>query len=84
MIGRSGEEVFLFSMNEMKTEMFVSWGDFDVVHSSRKLSRRIVKQGRMRTETYVAGLTKLHSRGNPSRKLLPARKLRFSGIRTDG
>ena len=71
MIGRSGEGVFLFNMNKMKIEMFISWGDFDVVHSSRKLSRRIVKQGRMRTaaspvwrweiETYVAGLTKLHS-----------------------
>ena len=71
MIGRSGEEVFLLSMNEMKTEMFVSWGGFDMVRSSRKLSRRIVKQGRMKTaaspvwrweiETYMTGLTKLRS-----------------------
>ena len=79
MIDRPVERgVFVFNTNKIKSEVFSSFGDVEVVHFSKKISRMVIRRGRMATvaspiwrrkiETMADMCDGIHSRGNPSQK----------------
>ena len=79
MIDRPSERsVYVFNTNEVRPEGFNSYGDVEVVHLSKKISRMVIRRGRMATvaspiwrrkiETMADMCDGIHSRGNPSQK----------------